>query len=741
MAFYRPLDHTKNEVRMLKILDVPDGDTSGLVHCRLEHASLDDLTPEFTQFLSKTNQHCNGATIQSWIRHFDSKDNRCVPPPASHLKLPVWRWKMEYEDADMARLEWNDIMKAIDIDPSQCPTILSPPLDKPRTLELGEPKCLQEFSFVPRFQWGDFEAISYCWQSEVRNQKIVIDQTIFEVPENLEALLHRLQHLPDTKSGMKFWVDALCINQRDIDERSHQVKLMQSIYEKSFAVIVWLGEAADKSEEAIDFISSVTLFTVEEEKALNQWGREINNSLPWRSLLSFFSRNYWRRLWIIQELALNHNMTLFLCGGRQLSRSMIYRTCEFYQRHSTLIDDLVSKRWEVSEVSPVSTYGSIWSTIYQIHCLVTTEGQEKKKPRLDVLLDLGRKANVTDPRDKVYGILGLLPSPIATKILPDYLLPREEVFLRFAKTLLQEVNGLEAILSWCCFKADSSLPSWIPDWTKQFPRNHIRRLRERNAAGSTAAQWSVSEDDRHLHCKGVIFDSVRSFSSCLSENLPYGSQAPKEPQEVLKSSGNISLNRYGDRTALHNTLWRTLRQDHPSGRDLKATFLDTLWLDWDNARSLSLHMWALCYGMEEVMESSSWETFDKFRQTNANFSIFGNKFRDFFPDTRNNFDGQLCQRLMSPEKEIIFDMHVTVLALIGRRMITTSGGYLGLAPEEVLENDVIAILYGCNFPIVLRPCGESYNYIGESYVDGIMDGELMEAKERGEYREVNIALC
>jgi hypothetical protein len=92
-----------------------------------------------------------------------------------------------------------------------------------------------------------------------------------------------------------------------------------------------------------------------------------------------------------------------------------------------------------------------------------------------------------------------------------------------------------------------------------------------------------------------------------------------------------------------------------------------------------------------------------------------------------------------PANQIASDMHVAVLALIGRRLITTTGGYIGLAPEEVLKNDVIAILYGYNFPVVLRPCGEYYYVIGECYID--MDGEVIEAKERGEHQEIEINLC
>jgi hypothetical protein len=53
------------------------------------------------------------------------------------------------------------------------------------------------------------------------------------------------------------------------------------------------------------------------------------------------------------------------------------------------------------------------------------------------------------------------------------------------------------------------------------------------------------------------------------------------------------------------------------------------------------------------------------------------------------------------------DMHLTALALTGHRLVITSGGgFLGLALKEVVKNDVTAILYGCNFTVLLRPCGD-----------------------------------
>jgi hypothetical protein len=192
----------------------------------------------------------------------------------------------------------------------------------------------------------------------------------------------------------------LSVNQSDLKEKNHQVSLMQTINTRVLSLIVWLGAASDESSDAIDFISSTSQFTLEEEMlleklgwgwsldcgsnfkqfvkgeagipfqkssaeqlwdkptfaSLEQWEQGVSSEvrhqttqptnsqtdIPWGALLSFLSRRYWQRLWIIQELALNHHMTLFLCSERQLSRNMIWRACEFCMRHADIIDQISS---------------------------------------------------------------------------------------------------------------------------------------------------------------------------------------------------------------------------------------------------------------------------------------------------------------------------------------------------------------------------------------------------------------
>ena len=350
MSFYRPLDYTKHEIRVLTIVDPPKGDTSGLVHCTLEHVSLGDdaLSHEFAQFLLETNQSCNEVGTRAWVEKTAHYNDTCRGSSSSHLKLPAWRWVDEHDKAPNF-LERDDILETIEIDSSNylssshsTHVTSTQPVSR-----VADP--LTEFWLVPRFKWGEFEAVSYCWESEVREREIVIDQEVLEVPKNLEALLQRIRRLPDTKSGMRFWIDALCINQIDVHEKNHQVKLMQSIYTKAFAVVIWLGEGTEDGAKAIDFVSSISHCAPGQTE--EAWGENEMACFPWLALIDFFLLAYWRRLWIIQELALNHHMSIFLCGERQLSRRMILRTSRFYQENSLMIDGFLSSSSKNAQVS------------------------------------------------------------------------------------------------------------------------------------------------------------------------------------------------------------------------------------------------------------------------------------------------------------------------------------------------------------------------------------------------------
>jgi hypothetical protein len=101
------------------------------------------------------------------------------------------------------------------------------------------------------------------------------------------------------------WVDALCINQINVQERNNQVAIMGKIFHHATKVLVWLGEAADDSD-----------FLLEHIKPREDWGYDWGGPLDlrtWTAMFHFYSRPYWRRVWVIQEILGARCLDLF-CG-------------------------------------------------------------------------------------------------------------------------------------------------------------------------------------------------------------------------------------------------------------------------------------------------------------------------------------------------------------------------------------------------------------------------------------------
>ncbi|KAF2652629.1 hypothetical protein K491DRAFT_718770 [Lophiostoma macrostomum CBS 122681] len=92
-----------------------------------------------------------------------------------------------------------------------------------------------------------YHALSYVWGSKEVTRNILLDGHLFQATVNLEGALRHLRH--QYEDGLDLWVDALCINQNDLSERTHQVQLMGRIYESCESVLVYLGPGLGKTPE------------------------------------------------------------------------------------------------------------------------------------------------------------------------------------------------------------------------------------------------------------------------------------------------------------------------------------------------------------------------------------------------------------------------------------------------------------------------------------------------------------
>ena len=155
---------------------------------------------------------------------------------------------------------------------------------------------------VSLLEQPEYEALSYVWGDMSVQREIIFDGMPFPVTENLAIALHHLR-LPD--KPRRVWVDALCINQSNAKERNEQVTLMGEIYTMAKPVLIWLGEASEGSDEAFASMSTITKETEVEE--------EISQKM-FAFYMRLVEREWFTRLWTVQELALASQDPLVGCG-------------------------------------------------------------------------------------------------------------------------------------------------------------------------------------------------------------------------------------------------------------------------------------------------------------------------------------------------------------------------------------------------------------------------------------------
>ncbi|KAI3337447.1 HET-domain-containing protein [Xylariaceae sp. AK1471] len=272
----------------------------------------------------------------------------------------------------------------------------------------------------------EYEAISYTWADETGNtdprETIFVSGQSHKVTRNCENALKRIRSPYNPRT---IWIDAVCINQNDPDERGHQVRLMPQIYSRAQRVLVYVGEEADESCLCMDVLAQGSVSS----QRTNDFTIAANHLLD---------RAYFSRAWVLQEIALARKAIL-ICGDRQIPWTQLSR--------SNVMPSIVKLA-----STPVIRFED--AKMY-----TTPE-------RLLDLLDLSRNCDAKDPRDKVYAILGLVIDKTHHGLEADYNLSIEELYTKVALRLASR-HGWAKVLQ----RAGSprrhikSVPSWVPDWS------------------------------------------------------------------------------------------------------------------------------------------------------------------------------------------------------------------------------------------------------------------------------------
>jgi hypothetical protein len=272
-----------------------------------------------------------------------------------------------------------------------------------------------------RLETFDFEsapsyvALSYTWGEEHPTGPISIDGKAFEIRINL------LNFLTTYQTDEYLWIDQICIDQSNSEERNNQVRLMWKIYTKCDCVLVWLRDEStcipSTRQAALDFNNGVESYL---ERGYREDSSSDNKRAFNRPTLSLLHNSYFDRLWIVQELLLNEYICILVEGN-------VWILWESLRAKNEELRD------EIQKIMP--------STWYMVH---VQDSQFPSACYIDTIpwsyitftISVFCSKRCMDPRDKVYGLMALIhPS---SQIEIDYAKSVHRVFLDAIMSMIRE---------------------------------------------------------------------------------------------------------------------------------------------------------------------------------------------------------------------------------------------------------------------------------------------------------------
>ncbi|KAF2489419.1 HET-domain-containing protein [Lophium mytilinum] len=518
-----------------------------------------------------------------------------------------------------------------------------------------------------------FEALSYVWGSADLAENVVVktwgeEDSHLSVTRNLAEALRYLRH---EDCNRVLWIDQICINQEDLVERSTQVKYMAAIYSGARQVLVWLGPEADDSSLALQTLEMLSSkIEVEFETQTVKCARDHPSEEHWADpqIALPFSKQQWVSICALMFRSWFER--LWIWQEVRLAQKAIL-SCGYHQ---------IS--WEALKKSLACLSAKTYPLYLQ------DRGYYSRRAHIDDLCDSRtidfihavqdtRVAKCTDPRDRIYALLSISLDG-NSQFQPDYTKTVPETYRDFFAEEVRRTERLILLRDCEAYKREYELPSWVPDWSK--PRRSF--LLSAGLAASHTKADVVSLGQKMMTVTGVFLSSVKQISI---SNI----QADSDDHDI-----SLNLRRLVQGLTPPG-FWRT----NPKQSELLCS-------------ALCAGDFADCYhpvmkGRPRLGESV---------EALPDLLGVGKNHVGTSPQKPSVSALINCMRLCLPGRALI-----EIEAPVGDPNLL-----LGLGPSCAAQGDIIAVLLGCSAPIVLRPSiDETYQVVGEAYVHGVMNGELL----------------
>ncbi|KNG89946.1 hypothetical protein ANOM_001677 [Aspergillus nomiae NRRL 13137] len=565
---------------------------------------------------------------------------------------------------------------------------------------------LQTFSI---YEAPVYEALSYAWGTSPEMEDSVCNGARFRISHTLGQALRGIHA---HSSGGWIWVDAICINQSDAEEKAHQVAGMGELYSCADQVLIWLGDAADESDMACSLLPELTekIWALKESTGWKPLTTDeiVTQGLPhpddqlWRAVLLLYSRPWFQRLWIVQEVVLAPQC-VFLCGAQQVEWHVVVNFALAASK-SFFVSNIAGLHVDAMGEDQVSR-STNGIKLIRSSCRLKDglEEAEKEIEGLYAMMDIMQSQGASVKVDYVYAVRDMLPDAMREKVVVDYSDEAKQnygiVHARFFRQCLERVRDWPS-LRFPPTTPHVGIPSWCPPWGSGWNYRYLPVVgckAGRPAATSlpsTAGNLSLTannSDEGILCIAGLYVDTIQDV-------VPLS--------QVFGESSNV-FHAHRILRALKDCL-AYIPHDADSRQRLLGVLIGHC--GWLESPEFS--------GRPDGDVLGSFVTF---------LELAANE---------NHEDGADPRPVNLNTAEYFLDQHrfwrgylnLIMIRWPGRSFAFTNNGRMAIVPCHTKSGDTVCVFLGATLPQVVsrHEDGVHRKYIGPSVVDGIMQGEVFD---------------
>ncbi|KAI1372158.1 heterokaryon incompatibility protein-domain-containing protein [Hypoxylon crocopeplum] len=587
---------------------------------------------------------------------------------------------------------------------------------------------------------GEYEATSYTWGSPEDPHCMTCNDLKVTIQRNAFEMLNALR-MPDEIRTI--WIDAICIDQSNIEERASQVSIMHHIYRRAKRVLVWLGKPDEYSYLAMTYAAGLDVPKLLEESksggtAATEWDIYTRKSYFFDSgetdspqyrtlgvaLVKFINRPWFNRVWVQQEAALCRQ-TRVICAEEEVGWDNIYALAwMLLPRSIGLYPDWISDDMNRT-LDNIFAIQSIQRRRRRLFADVYLPGKDLPFSPLITYLAHSSRFGATDPRDKLFS-LQYFAEDASTWFEVDYGVPWQILYADVARRFLQQgILGFLKNAGRARQKPDGGiLPSWVPDFRDGNSRRSIITEHPRWMAGGTKTEMATAYPGKTV---GSVHSLPKRHRRRL--DLPEEFKSFKDTRKALfQSYASVKCMMSDEIVYLADVL------DNPF--DIEATrkilrkdlaFIEEL----EHQTYLNNESATDAYKLTLILSSNHEQDLVDSEYVHDNWDDWTRWLED---SRRGRESMPIWQHSMEASE-----------ALQGFRFAMTKHGYFCLVPRATQLHDVVGIFVGYVLGVVLRPWqppstrvngietreetsnraedAEYFELIGDSYIHGMMTNE------------------